>query len=285
MNHSTQNTKVVSVEVALTYLRYGWSVIPVALQRSNTGKISKRPAVRWQEFQHRRPTEHELWRWFGSGKYAGIGVVTGRISKLVVIDIEHDAAPADAAHISSPLESQTISGGKHVFYRWTKPLKNSVRIQNKPIDFRGDGGFVVLPPSQLGEQQYLWMKKLDLQALPALPENIEQALIHCAEPNRAANQPSRTSRTSKGRPLPSSRSIFPKAQEGSRNTSAAKVSGLLCANMSPKLWEEVGWQALCAWNISHCFPPLEMGELRNVWNSITSAQLRQRRHKVVGAYR
>jgi len=109
----------ISVEQALAYLRQGWSVIPVVLRVEKGGKVSKRPAIKWQLYQQRMPTEEEIRLWFGEGKYAGIGVVTGKISRVVVVDIEHDATDDDVAGIESPLESHTISGGRHVFYCWT----------------------------------------------------------------------------------------------------------------------------------------------------------------------
>ena len=56
------------------------SVIPVARD--------KRPLVKWEEFQKRRPTEEEVESWWTRWPDANIAIVTGRISGLVVVDAD-----------------------------------------------------------------------------------------------------------------------------------------------------------------------------------------------------
>src|SRR5206468_3487336 len=71
-----------AVDVARALVAEGRSVIPVDPR-------TKRPAIKkWEPFQTRPPTDDELEAWFGGGnpKRHGVGVVTGRISGLVVID-------------------------------------------------------------------------------------------------------------------------------------------------------------------------------------------------------
>lgn len=52
------------------YIGRGWSIIPIK-------PGDKRPLVRWDEFQHRRPTVEEVHVWFPEWSEAGIGIVTG----------------------------------------------------------------------------------------------------------------------------------------------------------------------------------------------------------------
>lgn len=260
----------VSVEQALTYLDYGWSVIPVILRSDDSGKIIKRPAIKWQVYQDRRPSEEEVRYWFGIRQYNGIGVVTGKISALVVVDIEHGATTEESAGIESPLESRTINDGRHVFYRWAKPISNGVRLGGKLIDIRGDGGFVVLPPSQLGTKAYSWLKKAAPRDLPFLPDYLEMMVT------QSSVQSPQTSTLKESALIPPQVDGYPSAKEGERNSTAAKVAGSLCANITPKLWEVAGWPALCRWNQTHCTPPLAHEELRQVWTSITG--IHQRNH-------
>src|SRR5438034_4452603 len=63
------------------YIGRGWSIIPIR-------PGDKRPLVRWEEFQHRHPSEAEAGAWFYRWREAGIGIVTGAISGLVVIDVD-----------------------------------------------------------------------------------------------------------------------------------------------------------------------------------------------------
>jgi Bifunctional DNA primase/polymerase, N-terminal len=63
------------------YVERGWSVIPIR-------PGDKRPLVRWEEFQHRRADKTVALGWFRTWPDAGIGVVTGAISGIVVIDVD-----------------------------------------------------------------------------------------------------------------------------------------------------------------------------------------------------
>jgi hypothetical protein len=69
------------LRAALNYLARGWSVVPVA-------ERGKRPMVRWQTFEDRRPTEAEVRGWFERWPSSNIAVVTGAVSGLVVLDID-----------------------------------------------------------------------------------------------------------------------------------------------------------------------------------------------------
>src|SRR5213594_3690069 len=68
------------IEAIHKYMGRGWSIIPIRAG-------DKRPLVRWEEFQHRHPSEAEARGWFRQWPEAGIGV-TGAISGLVVADVD-----------------------------------------------------------------------------------------------------------------------------------------------------------------------------------------------------
>jgi hypothetical protein len=48
----------------------------------------KVPLVRWQAYQHRRADSEEIKHWFDQWPDANIGVVTGAISGIVVLDVD-----------------------------------------------------------------------------------------------------------------------------------------------------------------------------------------------------
>ena len=48
--------------------------------------------VSWIEYQSRRPTEEEIYRWWQQYPNANIGIVTGEVSGIVVIDLDPDKA-------------------------------------------------------------------------------------------------------------------------------------------------------------------------------------------------
>ena len=139
---------------ALRYLGYGWSIIPIRAD-------SKRPAVKWAEFQKKPPTEEQVIEWWEAMPLCNIGLVTGSVSGIVVVDCDNDDAYkfALANRLTSPVEVRTRRG-THIYFK--HPMdgrhrgprtgredgKGSVDWpQVKGLDFRGDAGYVVLPPA------------------------------------------------------------------------------------------------------------------------------------------
>jgi hypothetical protein len=66
---------------ALAYAARGWSVIPAESR-------AKRPIIAWQEFQQRIARTDEIMAWFRHWPRANIAIVTGAVSRLVVLDID-----------------------------------------------------------------------------------------------------------------------------------------------------------------------------------------------------
>jgi putative DNA primase/helicase len=66
---------------ALSYQRQGFSVIPIQPRE-------KKPLVHWEPYQKQRTTEEEIKVWWSKWPDANVGIVTGAISGLVVIDLD-----------------------------------------------------------------------------------------------------------------------------------------------------------------------------------------------------
>ncbi len=131
---------------AVTFTSKGWSVIPVR-------RDAKKPAIPWKEWQTRIATNDELVEWF-IGPPRNIGIVTGAISKIVVVDIEDDRSLTWARHHlpRTDIRVRTGGGGEHWYYRHPgSPVRNKVRIKTPDpsikIDIRADGGYVLAPGS------------------------------------------------------------------------------------------------------------------------------------------
>ncbi len=256
---------MVSYEVAKKYVERGFSVFPVSLSIDDRGKVQKRPAGKWEEFTHRLPTDEELHGWFDKGKFNGIGMATGKVSGMVVIDVESYATPDTLNTFDSPLISRTISGGYHFFYKWKNEIRNTVKIGGEAVDFRGDGGYVVLPPSGVSGRKYSWHpEKHDLEGVFHLPKEIEKELTTKKE----ASPIIRTD-------VPNEMGIpFEPAGEGGRNHAAAKVAGILLASIPRNLWNSAAWLSLVAWNNTNS-PPLDEKELKITFESVKKIDLKQ----------
>lgn len=248
---------------ASDYLKRGWSVIPL---RPGT----KLPAIRWELYQQRCAGAEELNRWFARWPSINIGIVTGRISGLVVLDLDrrHGGFDSLAAleRLHGPLpetvEVETGGGGRHLYFALPPvPLRNKAGLA-AGIDLRGEGGMVVAPPSlHPSGNPYRWRPGHEPDALPlaVLPRWLLQ-LASDAPPGR-------------GHPLAHWRELVRTGvEEGRRNTTIASFAGHL-------LWHgvdsDVVTELLLCWNRVRCRPPLDDEEVVRVVASIS--QLHSRR--------
>ena len=105
--------------------------------------------------------------WWARWPLAMIGMPTGKPSGIVVLDIDRKNGMDGLANLRaigidpyslSPVISITPSGGLHVFMRYNGPVKNSAGLLAAGVDIRGDGGYVVLPPSlpSIDCEEYQW---------------------------------------------------------------------------------------------------------------------------------
>ena len=74
-------------EYAAEYVNNGWSILPVRPDE-------KRPYMsNWLQYQNSRTTPDMVDSWFSNLTGAGIGLVTGKISNVVVLDVEEIPEP------------------------------------------------------------------------------------------------------------------------------------------------------------------------------------------------
>lgn len=247
------------------YLDIGLSIFPVILKKDANGKIEKRPAVEWKKYIERHPTKDELQDWFIDKKFTSIGMATGKISGLVVIDIESYADEETFDMFGSQMVTQTISGGKHLFYKFDEELRNTVKLFGKDVDFRGDGGYVVLPPSAIDNQSYKWEKAVkDFSTLNTLPNKIK---------NELKKKPLINSSLPVNIIMPDDTDMpFSNSGEGGRNDMASRVAGTLLASIPRRFWNSSAWLTLKDWNLRNN-PPLPEDELRRTFESIKSTDL------------
>src|ERR1035438_2855999 len=119
----------------------GFSLIPVGLD--------KRPRIStWKPYQARLPTQEELNRWWSEGPPAW-AVVTGKISKIVVLDFDGQAGLETLRTLNLSPHVRTGSGGAHWYGRhpgWRVPTLNgksklALGRRFPGVDIRGDFGY------------------------------------------------------------------------------------------------------------------------------------------------
>lgn len=130
---------------ALFYLEQGFSVIPL--------RKNKRPLLAWEEFQTRRPTPAEASAWFDKWPAAGVGIITGAVSAdlfVLDVDVKPGAVEAMDALVGEVTTVMVMTGGAglHLWFRAPgRELHNSAGKLATGLDTRGEGGYVVVPPS------------------------------------------------------------------------------------------------------------------------------------------
>ena len=156
------------LDEALRYRELDLSVIPVSK--------SKKPLIKWEEYQKRLPTEDEIRSWWTKHPNANIGIVTGSVSGIAVIDIDqkegHYAIREYLGDTNSVPTVSTPRGGQHLYYKAPNPCpRNNARLI-PGCDFRGEGGYVVAPPSMgtaEGSRGYVWINSIYDNTLSILP--------------------------------------------------------------------------------------------------------------------
>jgi len=159
-------------EQVKSLLHAGISVIPVR-DHEDKGKPPKTPYAQWKQYQERVTTEQELWGQMERHNTAAVAMICGKVSgHLEAIDIDVKNWPGiDARYFEAIRElypdlwetiriHSTPSGGYHILYRIDRPgipgnqkLATAAGSTQAGIETRGEGGYVVAPPS-LGYQIY-----------------------------------------------------------------------------------------------------------------------------------
>lgn len=130
-----------TVHLGKAYLRKGWSIIPVR-------ERDKIPQIDWKPYVERRATPEELHQWVHQWPKMNLGVVTGAISGLAVVDVDSEEGfkQCEKLGIYSPVSVITTKGRHFYFKHPGERVWNSVK-KIPGIDIRGDGGYVLTAPS------------------------------------------------------------------------------------------------------------------------------------------
>lgn len=164
---------------ALAYARAGFKVFPcgsgLSREYGESGKLvyPKHPLTR-HGFKDAITDEATIRGWWARWPHAAIGMPTGTASGLIVVDVDRhgdDNGFASLARLSEQFGfglpdpvafSRTPSGGAHLFFRaGNVSVRNSTgRIgpyEAAGVDVRGEGGYVIVPPSVMPNGCYEWI--------------------------------------------------------------------------------------------------------------------------------
>ena len=170
---------------ALEYAKRGWKVIPLhtpdaqgkcSCRKADCGSVGKHPRT-MNGLKDATTDENKIRGWWDMWPDANIGIATGAASNLVVLDVDprHDGdktlAVLEDDYGQLPPTSYSRTGGDGMHYLFSYPdaeIKNSAGRLGAGLDIRGEGGYIVAPPSlhQSGKR-YAWAEaEVSLAQMP-----------------------------------------------------------------------------------------------------------------------
>ena len=207
-------------------------------------------------------------QWWRTDSNYNIAVATGAVSRIFVVDVdgldaEFELRKLEAEHGDLPSSIEVITArGRHIYFRWpAQPIRTSTGKIAPGIDVRGDGGYVLAPPSvHPSGKRYCW----SVDSTPTIAE-APTWLIHLIAAPASGN----------GATAPSEwhTLITDGVVEGRRDCTIAKLAGLLLRRFIDPI---VTLELLRSWNATHCSPPLPPQDIERIVDSIAGRELRRR---------
>ena len=238
--------------------RLNWSIIPL---------IGKKSLIKWKEYQDRLPDLEEIDQWWTKYPDANIGLVTGKISGVVVFDcdskealdyVQNKGLPTTVAVQSSKPYKQ------HFYFKYPEIQDGEIKSLNGryyyklDLDVKANGGFVVLPPSihETTGTRYRWVN------LPIRTEIAEMdiwQLEFCMEARKRRSNKFHPKYYPKYSPNPDYiKFILKGVSKGERDESAFSLAKFYGSRGVPE-YETEG--KLIQWNYKNN-PPLDLRQIK-----------------------
>ena len=162
------------LQAALGYAKRGWPVFQTYLQG---GKLLPASAAKdggplWDA----TTDPEEIKRRWTINPNAGVGIATGRVGGILVVDLDTQEGHGRDGYASlaklvvgkdtipKTLSVATPSGGRHLYFKYPagRSIKNGASKIAQGIDHRGNGGYVNAVPSVRPDGAYSWEHPIGL---------------------------------------------------------------------------------------------------------------------------
>lgn len=175
----------VLTKYARKYYTFGWNLVPLfdyskspatgqeyhpifwehpeTKERSLNKKDGWTEKRGWWPYTLRKQDPEEVKQWIYNELLTGIGVITGQVSNLTVVDEDSYKVGGKTFTKESPLISQTVNGGKHHYFKFSNSVNTTGLQKGVYVEIKSSGGFIVLPPSMVRDKngkigKYSWVK-------------------------------------------------------------------------------------------------------------------------------
>ncbi len=171
------------VQHALWYASLGWKVFPVI-------PGGKAPLIKGgRGFKDATSDPKQIEQWWGEHPTANIGLATGKVSGVWVLDLDLYKDPeilTEFQHMYGELPETYVQrsgrGGLHYFFRYNGGHVKSCSSEIfSNVDIRGDGGSIVLAPSNLGPDKVYKPEKGSPGNISPAPQKLAEAVRDMSE--------------------------------------------------------------------------------------------------------
>ena len=261
-------------EAAIEYCRRGWSVIPIRFE--GTVEDRKKPLLlSWEIYQKKAASEAQVEKWFQQWPKANVGLVMGSVSGLVALDLDGPHAMDLLRHAKIDLPDtasvQTSRGYHLVFAHPGYTVSNRVKLLSggeSGVDIRGDGGYIVAPPSVHGSGAiYQWV--VPVERIAPLPNGIAALLSRKAQRDDAEGDGSWFETAWRG------------VGDGQRNDTAARLAGWWLHKTKGDV--HAAYYAMMSW-AERCSPPMALHELKTTIRSVARLEAAKQNHEQVKTF-
>ena len=238
------------LDAALSYARLGLAVFPLV-------EGAKNPATA-KGFKNASTDEKAIRSWWGKNPNYNIGIACG--NGTLVIDLDVDEAKGEdgtatlrkweGEHGKLPETATAVTGrgGMHMLYH----IDGEARCSANPklgVDVRGDGGYIVAPPSiHPNGTRYEWERDPREREIAEADGNV-MAFIEFVQGKKDDNK---------------ALSVPGEIESGGRNNTLFKMA---CSLQSKGLSNSAILAAVMAENAEKCNPPLPNNEVRRLVES------------------
>jgi hypothetical protein len=268
------------LDYAIDYARKGLSVVPCHAV-TESGKCTckgktcrsagKHPRINWKEQGKLALTEQQLADYWKVWPDSNLGIVTGAVSRIAVLDIDGEEGKKSLEEIGLPLSAfpktplvLTGGGGYHLYFEYPYDMELATKAGVLPkVDIRANLGFIVAPPSlHLSGKTYQWADGLSI--LDLKPARFDWNLILEGEKRRYKRADT----------LPEDPGVdwwilaLEGARSGSRNQTATRLVGRY--SRKGLCYPEIK-MLMDSWNARN-EPPLPDEELERTIRSIMEAE-------------
>lgn len=140
-------------DLALELVRQGRSLIPIA----SGAKVPPKGFPLKEYLDGRRVSEQEILTCLQLGQ--NLAILTGKVSGIVGFDCDDRPSISYVEKRFNPnpvIGTLTPKGGMHFLFQYPgKTVTNKARLFDQRVDFRGDGGYLMLPGSVVNGIEYI----------------------------------------------------------------------------------------------------------------------------------